>query len=354
MLAHSVRLLLRARKRGRPVFVVEHLPEGIEAGKVRAEIAGHGFVPLIARRDLSGEAWSERKATAAVKKGRHPPPAIPKEEPTGSPPTAPPTIPETWSDAEIRAAQQTCSQLLAALDVKMEHQPPIRSGSCGTAAPIRLHRVAGVEVRPTAVVNCPLAAAPYDRLVSVVQPAARDQLGSPLARVSKVSSYHCRNVNGGRSGSLGEHAFANAFDVADFTTAAGQTVRVRQHWGATHRDNVTAQATEQATGAASTKDPVPPDLAAPQRQIVRQTAARASTSRRPRGGRHFAALSEAAPRPASDAVASLQTAETTFLERAHAGACGIFGTVLGPEANEAHRDHCHLDLADRRTRPLCE
>jgi hypothetical protein len=43
-----------------------------------------------------------------------------------------------------------------------------------------------------------------------------------------------------------------------------------------------------------------------------------------------------------------------FLRRVHEGACGIFGTVLGPEANEAHRNHLHLDLAARKRSALCE
>jgi hypothetical protein len=47
-------------------------------------------------------------------------------------------------------------------------------------------------------------------------------------------------------------------------------------------------------------------------------------------------------------------AEAQFLRRLHKGACGPFGTVLGPEANEAHRDHFHLDLAPRRRSAFCE
>ena len=43
-----------------------------------------------------------------------------------------------------------------------------------------------------------------------------------------------------------------------------------------------------------------------------------------------------------------------FLRRLHKGACGTFGTVLGPEANEAHRDHFHFDLAARRRNAFCE
>jgi hypothetical protein len=42
-----------------------------------------------------------------------------------------------------------------------------------------------------------------------------------------------------------------------------------------------------------------------------------------------------------------------FLRDIHGGACEIFGTTLGPEANEAHRNHFHLDMIERR-RPLCD
>ncbi len=42
-----------------------------------------------------------------------------------------------------------------------------------------------------------------------------------------------------------------------------------------------------------------------------------------------------------------------FLKGAHHTACKIFGTVLGPEANDAHRDHFHVDLAERRRRNYC-
>lgn len=42
-----------------------------------------------------------------------------------------------------------------------------------------------------------------------------------------------------------------------------------------------------------------------------------------------------------------------FLRGAHRTACRIFGTVLGPEANEAHRNHFHVDLAPRKRRNYC-
>jgi hypothetical protein len=46
--------------------------------------------------------------------------------------------------------------------------------------------------------------------------------------------------------------------------------------------------------------------------------------------------------------------EAVFLRRLHRGACGTFGTVLGPDANEAHRNHFHFDLAARKRSAFCE
>jgi hypothetical protein len=39
-----------------------------------------------------------------------------------------------------------------------------------------------------------------------------------------------------------------------------------------------------------------------------------------------------------------------FLRRVWKGACGPFGTVLGPDSDAYHRDHLHFDVAnmDRR------
>ena len=48
------------------------------------------------------------------------------------------------------------------------------------------------------------------------------------------------------------------------------------------------------------------------------------------------------------------TPQSLFLREVHAGACKIFGTVLGPEANEAHKDHFHLDMTKRKNGSYCE
>jgi hypothetical protein len=46
-------------------------------------------------------------------------------------------------------------------------------------------------------------------------------------------------------------------------------------------------------------------------------------------------------------------AETQFLRRVRDDACSVFGTVLSPDYNEAHRDHLHFDQAARGFGSFC-
>ena len=41
------------------------------------------------------------------------------------------------------------------------------------------------------------------------------------------------------------------------------------------------------------------------------------------------------------------------LRELHAGACGLFGTVLGPDADRYHQGHFHFDTARRRGKSYC-
>ncbi len=40
--------------------------------------------------------------------------------------------------------------------------------------------------------------------------------------------------------------------------------------------------------------------------------------------------------------------------RKHDAACQIFGTSIGPEANERHRNHFHVDMAPRKLHKICD
>ncbi len=57
---------------------------------------------------------------------------------------------------------------------------------------------------------------------------------------------------------------------------------------------------------------------------------------------------------AAPSAATIPSARQKFLRRVHAGACRIFGTTLGPETNEAHRNHFHVDMAERQSGSYCE
>jgi hypothetical protein len=77
-------------------------------------------------------------------------------------------------------------------------------------------------------VTCPLATTFAAWARFGVDRAARQILGSPLARIETMGSYSCRNVAGTarRSG----HASANAIDVSAFILADGRRIPVLGGW----------------------------------------------------------------------------------------------------------------------------
>jgi hypothetical protein len=217
---------------------------------------------------------------------------------------------EIWPDAEVISALQECVRLLTPTGDAIEVSKPIRNGQCGTPAPVLLKRVAGAEVSPSTLVNCRIAAKLHQWIEKTVQPTAQELLGAPVRRIVTASAYTCRQRIGTTNDRPSEHSFANALDISAFVTADGRSIDVLTGWGQTARD--------------------------------RQAQAR---SDKPAGGD---------ARPLRETSPASATREGQFLRRMHEGACGIFGTVLGPEANEAHRNHLHLDLAARKDSAFCE
>src|SRR5262249_34970549 len=135
---------------------------------------------------------------------------------------------------------------------------------------------------------------------------------------------------------ISEHAFANAIDISAVVTADGRTIDVLTNWGPTVRDLQKRTASVDDGRAEGEAKETTAEAAG------RRTPARKEASGRRRSDERKTMTSE--PRPP----------EAAFLRDVHAGACRIFGTVLGPEADEAHRNHLHLDLAPRRRSAFCE
>ncbi len=293
--------------------------------------------------------------------------------------TPAPAEPDRWSPAAIAEAKAHCAAVLKRLDVTVVPEEPIKHGTCGAAAPVQLVRLGknpGVEISPPAVVTCDMVTQLDKWLRSDVQPLARKLLGAPVVKIETMSSYSCRNAYGRAKTNLSEHGRANALDIGGFVTANAETTKVLASWGPTERE-LKAQALAAAESAQkkAAAEKAAAELAAAQQ--APQQPAEAGVTNAGWTGMIATQLKGmigtpvvASPAPANQEktvvgfsrlggpntgeAADSQSRSTQFLRQIHAAACKYFGTVLGPEANDAHKNHLHLDMAERQRSNFCE
>lgn len=307
-----------------------------------------------------------------------------------------------WPEQEIELARARCTQILKSIDAVAVPEAPIRQGECGAPAPVRLMsfgRNPAVAISPPPVLTCDMAAALHSWFKDAVQPLARKHLGQPVVTIESMSDYSCRNAYGRVKTRLSEHGRANALDIRGFVTQSGDMVTLLDDWGMTSREIAAAIAIEKKAAAklaaeraaeaaraksAQAKAPAQ-DEARPgagevaQRTLVigpdvlnrrtlieglpRVTVGGGDDSSSAATGNGFGVApsklggpkpprrrTAAVPPPAPVTAAS----RANFLRQSHEAACRIFGTVLGPEANNAHRNHFHVDMAERTTGAFCE
>jgi hypothetical protein len=304
------------------------------------------------------------------------------------------TAPVAWSAQEVQLAQARCNVLLKNIAAVAVQEAPLRERSeCGAPAPMRLTSVGKIAFSPPPLVTCELIAALAEWLDRDVQPLARKHLGAPIARIETMSSYSCRNAYGRARGRVSEHGKANALDIGSFVTARGQAAMVIADWGPTARqiaaeaaaDAIEEQRAGSRTSVQGGPTPAPQrnsPVAAPGGQKPPVAAAtllplelRAGvvipgiTLDTPGGGQGEPAFGLGAPpsrlggpKPAGAAgpdAANAATAnadgKTDFLRAVHRAACKRFNTALGPEANKAHLNHFHIDMAERiKNTKVCE
>ena len=261
----------------------------------------------------------------------------------------------TWSPDDIAAAKTECASLLKGLDLDFSYLAPIKQGQCGAPQPIELRAFGSdprVTIDPPATLDCKMAATLTHWFASTLQPLANTWLKSKVTVIRNAASYDCRNRIGDPTARLSEHAKANAIDIVSFTTAAGATVAVGAGWGPTLRGLLAAPASSaapQVAAAGGFKTAVEPAIAA---SAQPELAALAAKLHKGSDAIRQARLAEAAKR--GIAVPKPATPEAVFLHAAHDTACNIFGTVLGPEANDAHKDHFHLDMTARAGSAYCQ
>ncbi len=264
--------------------------------------------------------------------------------------------PLSWTHQQIEQALMECLSAIAPLNAEIIPLAPLAYGGCGTPAPVLLRSLGGkdkVTFDPPLLVNCPLVASLSRWLEGKVQPAARADLGSPVARIM-ASSYACRTPYNRPSERLSQHAFANAIDLPVFVLADGRAISVTKGWGPAKRDPL-PPAPKLLPVVAKPSDPARAD----------------DTGEAPRAGGskeqpHTAMVVKASATPELDlkepvpakpplpAPDLTQTPQAKFLRQVHRGACETFSTVLGPEANDVHRTHLHLDLQERNASKVCQ
>ena len=101
------------------------------------------------------------------------------------------------------------------------------AGGCSQIDSIALLDV-GTEVTNLGPVKCELASKFAAWAEYGVKRAAREYLGSDLARIETMGSYSCRNIAG--SSKQSQHAHANAIDVSAFVLTDGRRITVEGNW----------------------------------------------------------------------------------------------------------------------------
>lgn len=285
-------------------------------------------------------------------------------------------IPKEWSVEKIAEERQLCEQILATIDVIAIPETSFRKGACGAPAPIRLVAIGKspqVALSPPALMTCRLASALHRWTTQDLQRLAQKHLKDEIIRIEVMSDYSCRRAYGRKSGRLSEHALANALDIRGFSTRSGKVVRLLSSWGPTARD--IAAEKERAKRAREAKLKAEQEAAKHAAEQKKQaeaqsteeketTTAKQVVVKRTRdllnvGTKLATAAKRALAKSAQKQTPMLPLSKRIsrrgyFLRDAHKAACKIFGTTLGPEANDAHRNHFHVDMSPRRRNNFCE
>ncbi len=351
------------------------------------------------------EAKKIEQPAANAKPGKEAPAAAKTSTAAATPP-APPPVPKEWSAQEIEEAKAHCTAVLKNIDAVSVPEPSFRDGECGAPAAVRLISIGKspqVALDPPAVLTCDMVVGLHTWLKQDLQPLAKANLGSEIIKIETMSGYSCRNAYGRKASKLSEHGHANALDIRGFVTAQAKTAYVLEHWGPVQREIIAAKiAAEKAAAAlaAANSDKAAANAEKASAQVATKSGAPAAA---PASGANVAVnntqsapvkgtLIEGLPKAggakdipggtalgfeaahlggpkAKDKLTNLKLVTSVaaapespasggrvsvFLHKAHDAACQIFGTTLGPEANNDHRNHFHVDMAPRKATKICD
>ena len=128
----------------------------------------------------------------------------------------------------LRSDVPECRAVLERSNIAFTALPPTGEGACALTDRTRLGDYPLVPDTPA--VTCPVAAALELWRRESVAPAARELLGSGIARIEHLGAFSCRRMYGGADGPWSEHATANAIDIAGFVLEDGRRISVLKDW----------------------------------------------------------------------------------------------------------------------------
>ncbi|WP_432768079.1 extensin family protein [Sphingopyxis sp.] len=102
-------------------------------------------------------------------------------------------------------------------------------GGCSSIDSVKLLDI-GTPVTNLGAMTCPLAKSFAAWAQYAVKPAARKYFGTEVVKIETYGTYSCRNIYGGRSGRLSQHAYSNAIDVSGFVLADGRRIMLDGGW----------------------------------------------------------------------------------------------------------------------------
>lgn len=132
--------------------------------------------------------------------------------------------------ARLKEDVGACRAVLARSEVAFTALDGAGEGEC--ARPDRT-RLRDYPLSPdTPPVTCPVAIALELWRRDSLAPAARQILGSDIARIEHLGAFSCRRMYGASEGRWSEHATGNAIDIAGFVLEDGRRISVLGDWDA--------------------------------------------------------------------------------------------------------------------------
>ncbi|WP_184099610.1 extensin family protein [Sphingopyxis panaciterrulae] len=136
----------------------------------------------------------------------------------------------TGAPSFTSAAARQCAVDLRQAGVKFTPLPnEDHGGGCSSIDSVKLLDI-GTPVTNLGPMTCPLARNFAAWVEYAVRPAARLYFRTEVVKVETYGTYSCRNIYGGRSGRLSQHATSNAVDVAGFVLADGRRIMLDGGW----------------------------------------------------------------------------------------------------------------------------